>query len=350
MDKFLNLVLSGAVTGAIYSIMASGLVLTYTTSGIFNFAHGAVAFATAYVYYQLNTGLGLPIVPSLDHLGVRLRSAARAPARPHPVAAAGEGAGLRPDRGHHRAAGGAAGDRSQWLVVTLGERRARTWDLRRQPGDSRRGRSSPASARTPAHVYHPIGRRRPRTPTRSRCFIVAAIAALVLWFVLRRTRVGLEMRAVVDRESLAGLRGINAGPHVGGGLGPDDGAGRPGRCADRAAVRARRLHASRWSCWARSPPSCSAGCGRCRSRSRAACCSGSSRTWSPVTATTSCRGLLAELSGLRSAVPYLLVHHPRPDHRPRPQPPGGIGRRRRPAAGPPRRACRRCGAGCPGRS
>ena len=49
MSQFWNLVFSGLVTGAIYSIMASGLVLTYTTSGIFNFAHGAVAFATAYL-------------------------------------------------------------------------------------------------------------------------------------------------------------------------------------------------------------------------------------------------------------------------------------------------------------
>ena len=65
MDKFLSLTLSGLVTGAIYSILASGLVLTYTTSGIFNFAHGAVAFATAYLYYQLNTGIGVPIVPAL---------------------------------------------------------------------------------------------------------------------------------------------------------------------------------------------------------------------------------------------------------------------------------------------
>src|SRR5262245_44977728 len=45
--------------------MASGLVVAYTTSGVFNFAHGAVAFASAYLYYQLNTGLGVPIVPSL---------------------------------------------------------------------------------------------------------------------------------------------------------------------------------------------------------------------------------------------------------------------------------------------
>ena len=65
MTQFWNLTFSGLVTGAIYAIMASGLVLTYSTSGIFNFAHGAVAFATAYLYYQLNTGLGVPIVPAL---------------------------------------------------------------------------------------------------------------------------------------------------------------------------------------------------------------------------------------------------------------------------------------------
>ena len=65
MEKFLSLSLSGLATGAIYSILASGLVLTYITSGIFNFADGAVAFATAYLYYQLNTGLDVPIVPAL---------------------------------------------------------------------------------------------------------------------------------------------------------------------------------------------------------------------------------------------------------------------------------------------
>ena len=41
-------------------------------------------------------------------------------------------------------------------------------------------------------------------------FIAAAISALLLWYVIRRTRVGLEMRAVVDRESLAALRGVSA--------------------------------------------------------------------------------------------------------------------------------------------
>src|SRR5690606_33682092 len=41
-------------------------------------------------------------------------------------------------------------------------------------------------------------------------FVVAALGALALWFVIRRTRLGLEMRAVVDREDLAGLRGVDA--------------------------------------------------------------------------------------------------------------------------------------------
>ena len=41
-------------------------------------------------------------------------------------------------------------------------------------------------------------------------FIVALLAAIGLWLVLRHTRLGLEMRAVVDRGDLAGLRGVNA--------------------------------------------------------------------------------------------------------------------------------------------
>ena len=64
MQKFLNLTISGLVTGAIYSIMASGLVLTYQTSGVFNFAHAAVAFTSAYFYFQLHFGEGIPIVPA----------------------------------------------------------------------------------------------------------------------------------------------------------------------------------------------------------------------------------------------------------------------------------------------
>src|SRR4051812_26349652 len=58
MEQFLTLTISGAVAGAIYSLLAVGLVLNYSTSKIFNFGQGAVAFASAYLFYQLNSGLG----------------------------------------------------------------------------------------------------------------------------------------------------------------------------------------------------------------------------------------------------------------------------------------------------
>src|SRR5688572_9650245 len=64
MTEFLQLAIAGAATGAIYSLMASGLVLSYTATGIFNLAYGAIAFVAALLYYQLNTGLGWPIVPA----------------------------------------------------------------------------------------------------------------------------------------------------------------------------------------------------------------------------------------------------------------------------------------------
>lgn len=60
MDKFLAFGLTGLVLAAIYSVIASVLVVTYTTTGIFNFAHGAVGMISAFVYWQLRFDRGLP--------------------------------------------------------------------------------------------------------------------------------------------------------------------------------------------------------------------------------------------------------------------------------------------------
>ena len=64
MEKFLSLTVSGVVSGAIFSLIAAGLVLSYSATGIFNFSYGAVAFTSAFLYYQLNSGLHWPIVPA----------------------------------------------------------------------------------------------------------------------------------------------------------------------------------------------------------------------------------------------------------------------------------------------
>jgi branched-subunit amino acid ABC-type transport system permease component len=53
-------VLAGVSDGAVYSMAALGLVLTFKTSGIFNFAIGAQAAASAYVFYSFRMDAGLP--------------------------------------------------------------------------------------------------------------------------------------------------------------------------------------------------------------------------------------------------------------------------------------------------
>lgn len=53
MGNLLPFVVSGITAGAIYGLAGTGLVLTYKTSGIFNFAHGAIAALAAYLFYWL---------------------------------------------------------------------------------------------------------------------------------------------------------------------------------------------------------------------------------------------------------------------------------------------------------
>jgi branched-subunit amino acid ABC-type transport system permease component len=60
MTIFLTYTVLGLVLGAVYGIAASGLVLTYNTSGIFNFAHGAEAMFGAFAYWQVRYGWGWP--------------------------------------------------------------------------------------------------------------------------------------------------------------------------------------------------------------------------------------------------------------------------------------------------
>ena len=50
----------GLTFGSIYSLAALGLVLTYKTSGVFNFAHGAIAAIAAFVFYDLWQREGVP--------------------------------------------------------------------------------------------------------------------------------------------------------------------------------------------------------------------------------------------------------------------------------------------------
>ncbi|MQY31116.1 ABC transporter permease subunit [Nocardia aurantia] len=60
MNAFLPFLVAGLATGAVYGLAGLGVVLTYKTSGIFNFGYGAVAALSAYLFYFLHTEHGLP--------------------------------------------------------------------------------------------------------------------------------------------------------------------------------------------------------------------------------------------------------------------------------------------------
>ena len=60
MSDFLPFIVIGITAGSVYGLAGVGLVLTYRTSGVFNFAHGAIATAGSYLFFELWNELGWP--------------------------------------------------------------------------------------------------------------------------------------------------------------------------------------------------------------------------------------------------------------------------------------------------
>ena len=135
----------GLVLGSIYALAASGLVITYVSTGVLNFAFGSLAFFIARTYYYLHVEkewgiLARPalclLVLSPAHGAVPLHGDLPVPAA---VVAADQG------RRHHRHLGG---------------------DPRRSPpSSSARPRSSsrPGLAPQPVNVYTSSAPRSPST-------------------------------------------------------------------------------------------------------------------------------------------------------------------------------------------
>ena len=61
----LTFTIIGIVTGAAYAVAASGLVVTYATSRIFNISHGAIGMFMAFAYWQLVVAWHVPTVIGL---------------------------------------------------------------------------------------------------------------------------------------------------------------------------------------------------------------------------------------------------------------------------------------------
>jgi ABC-type branched-subunit amino acid transport system ATPase component/branched-subunit amino acid ABC-type transport system permease component len=59
VKDLLPFVVVGLTSGSVYGLAGVGLVLTYKTSGVFNFGHGALATVSAFVFYALHVQAGI---------------------------------------------------------------------------------------------------------------------------------------------------------------------------------------------------------------------------------------------------------------------------------------------------
>jgi branched-chain amino acid transport system permease protein len=183
MSGFIAFTVLGLVTGAGYAVAASGLVLTYSTSRVFNVAHGAVGMVMAFLCWELTVQRGLPAwLAVLLVVGVAapLLGAFAERVMMRHLAGAPEGTTLVVTVG--------------LLIMLIGAAQA-VW---------------PATAR-PVEPF--FGQRGFRVGTAFVTFhdLVMVAAALVvaggLYGLLTRTRIGAAMRASVDNRDLLRLYG-----------------------------------------------------------------------------------------------------------------------------------------------
>jgi branched-chain amino acid transport system permease protein len=184
VTEFISFLVVGIVTGSIYAVTASGLVVTYNATGVFNFAHGSVGMFLAYLYWQLWQGWGWnPILA----LAVVLLVVAPA------FALVVERALMRPLYG---------ASLNTMIVVTLGlflvlyGTTSTIWNQttsRNLPNWLANDQVNVLGVNLTYEQLITVG-----------CAVGVAIG---LWALFKLTRIGVSMRAVVDDPPLASLTG-----------------------------------------------------------------------------------------------------------------------------------------------
>jgi branched-subunit amino acid ABC-type transport system permease component len=186
---YLPFVVIGLTTGGVYALAGLGLVLTYRTSGVFNFAHGGIGMVAAFVFYSLRqempTALAFVVVILI-----------LAPAM-----------GLAIDRLLLRRLDG-AGSVSQ-VVCTLGLLVAlQALVIVSYGGESRR-----LAPLFPTRTYRVFDVLVGIDQTLVVAVALGAGFGLMVFF--RHTQLGLQTRAVVDDRELAAQSGIDPGAVAG---------------------------------------------------------------------------------------------------------------------------------------
>ena len=183
-SAFLQFTLVGLSGGCVLAVAASGLVLTYTTTGVFNFAHGAVGMVAAFLYYRIHVDYDVPTPIALVIILFMVA----------PVM------GLLLERTMRSFRGASPGTA---LTVTI----ALTILL---IGVIQATFQAHGESRTSPYLFGDrsvtIAGARLRWDELA-FFVVAVAVAIGLRYLLKSTRTGIAMRAVVDNPELAALAG-----------------------------------------------------------------------------------------------------------------------------------------------
>jgi branched-chain amino acid transport system permease protein len=184
METFLVFTIVGLSLAAIYAVISSGLVLTYATTGIFNFAHGAIGMLAAFAYWQLRFDWGWPAPIALAAVLLVL-----AP-----------GFGLVLERVVMRGLVGTSEATKlvvsiSLLVGTIGLANL-IWEPGRSRPNSKFFDGQKVDLGVTTITYH-----------EAITIVTAVVVALGLRFLLYRTRIGVSMRANVDDRNLTLLNG-----------------------------------------------------------------------------------------------------------------------------------------------
>jgi branched-subunit amino acid ABC-type transport system permease component len=184
MKTYLPFIITGISNGSIYGLAAVGLVLTYKTSGIFNFAHGTQAALGAYLMYEFWERMGMPW-PLAGLLSLLI---------------AGVLAGLVLERAAYVLASASVAAR---VAATVGLLVAIQGSLIAIYGAA----SITMKKFLPQRLYDLPGVTVSAEQIIITAFVLVAVAGLYLFFT--RARLGLAMQAVVDDPALLGLAGTS---------------------------------------------------------------------------------------------------------------------------------------------
>jgi branched-subunit amino acid ABC-type transport system permease component len=182
MSDLLPFVIVGLTNGSLYGLAGMGLVLTYSTSGVFNFAHGGIAAVGAFAFFELHERYGLPwpLALVISVLGVGV----------------GFGLVLEPLT---RALKTATAELT--IVATVGLLLLLQGGLTAAFGSSTR----PVEQFLPTSGFRLAGVQIQYAQVLT--MLGGAVLAAGLYLLIRRSRAGAEMRAVVDDPSLLSLTG-----------------------------------------------------------------------------------------------------------------------------------------------